>query len=57
VNDKAGFARAFRSIIADPDLLATMREASRVKARDFDLDRIAERYEAVLTDAAASTHR
>jgi len=49
--DVAGFARALRAYLRDPDALARARAASRAHARNFELDRVVQQYEAVLRAA------
>ena len=51
-DDEAGFERALRSLLSDPQLLLNFRLNSRKEAARFDLDLIAEAYEKVFKEAA-----
>jgi glycosyltransferase involved in cell wall biosynthesis len=50
VHDKPAFAAVLRELILDPQLLLQMREASMKKSRDFDIQKIADRYQAIFQD-------
>jgi glycosyltransferase involved in cell wall biosynthesis len=50
VEDEAGFASALRKLISDRNLLLDFRNASLVKARDFDIEKIADQYEGMMRD-------
>ena len=45
VDQPEGFAKALRNLLADPRKLLNARKASREHARQFDLEKILDRYE------------
>lgn len=51
VEDEAGFASALRKLISDRNRLLDFRNASLVKARDFDIEKIADQYEGMMLSA------
>lgn len=51
VEDEAGFASALRELILDRNRLLDFRNASLVKARDFDIEKIADQYEGMMLSA------
>lgn len=50
VEDEAGFASALRELISDRNRLLDFRNASLMKARDFDIEKIADQYEGMMRD-------
>lgn len=52
--DKDGFVTAVRSLLSDPEKAAQMGRAARAYAeQNFDLDRVADRFDALLTSVMA----
>jgi glycosyltransferase involved in cell wall biosynthesis len=47
VQDLAGFGEILKSLLSEPGLLLKYRQASLVKASDFDIERITDQYERV----------
>lgn len=52
VQDEAGFSSALRELFSNRELLAGFRQASLAKAKDFDIGKIADRYEGIMRSAA-----
>ena len=51
--DEQGYVQAMESLLSDPQCLLRFRQASREKARAFDLAEIVERYASVYQEVAA----
>lgn len=51
VEDEAGFASALRELISDRNRLLDFRNASLMKARNFDIEKIADQYEGMMLSA------
>lgn len=54
VDNASALAIALEKLIRNPSLLTAFKQGSSEKAREFDLERIAESYERVLMEAASS---
>lgn len=50
VSDEAGFSSALRKLISDPGRLVQFRRASLEKAKNFDIGKIADQYEAIMRE-------
>lgn len=48
VTDEAGFESALRELISNRELLLKFRRASLAKAKDFDIEKIVDQYEAIM---------
>jgi glycosyltransferase involved in cell wall biosynthesis len=48
VRDIPAFSRALRELISNPESLLRFREASLKKAGGFDIEKIADQYQAIL---------
>ncbi len=48
VQDNPAFSKVLRELISDPDLLLRLREASRQKSHQFDIQKIVDRYQTIL---------
>ena len=46
--DKTGFVKSLRYLITNPNKLAQFQNASQIKARNYDLEKVVRRYEGVL---------
>ncbi len=44
-NEEAGYAKAVRDLLCNPELLLRSRKASRRIAAEFDIQKIADRYD------------
>lgn len=51
VHDEAGFSSALRELISNRERLAHFRAASLEKAKDFDIEKIADQYEEIMQAA------
>jgi glycosyltransferase involved in cell wall biosynthesis len=47
VHDKSAFAGVLRELISDPSLLLQLRESSLKKSLDFDIQKVADRYQEI----------
>ena len=52
LHDEAAFSSALRKLLSDREQLAQFRRASLEKAKDFDIEKIADQYEAIMQDVA-----
>jgi glycosyltransferase involved in cell wall biosynthesis len=50
VHDKPAFSQTLRAMISDPQLLLKLRKASLEKSRDFDIQKVADRYQAIMQE-------
>jgi glycosyltransferase involved in cell wall biosynthesis len=50
IQDNPAFLRALRELISNPALLLRMREASKQKSHQFDIQKIVDRYQTILND-------
>jgi glycosyltransferase involved in cell wall biosynthesis len=50
VHDKPAFSQTLRELISDPQLLLRLRKASLEKSRDFDIQKVADRYQAIMQE-------
>ena len=48
--DHAAFSQALRELISTPDLLLEFRKSSLAKARDFDIQKVTDKYETMMQD-------
>jgi glycosyltransferase involved in cell wall biosynthesis len=48
VQDEAGFSSALRELISNREQLLKFRRASLAKAKDFDIEKIADQYEVIM---------
>ncbi|CAG1005543.1 partial D-inositol 3-phosphate glycosyltransferase, partial [Anaerolineae bacterium] len=53
VHDKAAFSQALRKLIASPDLLLRFRKSSIEKSRDFDIQKVVDRYQTIFQNEIA----
>jgi glycosyltransferase involved in cell wall biosynthesis len=50
VHDKPAFSQSLRELISDPQLLLRLRKASLEKSRDFDIQKVVDRYQAIMQE-------
>jgi glycosyltransferase involved in cell wall biosynthesis len=50
VHDKPAFSQTLRELISDPQLLLRLRKASLEKSRDFDIQKVVDRYQAIMQE-------
>lgn len=53
VHDKAAFSQALRELISSPDLLLRFRKSSIEKSRDFDIQKVVDRYQTIFQNEIA----
>lgn len=53
VDDKTAFSQALRELISSADLLLQFRKSSIQKSRDFDIQKVADKYQTIFQNAIA----
>jgi glycosyltransferase involved in cell wall biosynthesis len=55
VQDNSAFSKVLRELITNPELLLRLREASKQKSHQFDIQKIVDRYQTILSDVLMGT--
>jgi len=50
-DDEKGFEKSLRILLSDPEMLRSMRQASLMKSKDFDIEKVVDQYEHVFLKA------